>query len=70
MLIGAPLRRNILVDEAGGILDDLLGVHVVAAAIDGEALKLANPALGNLEEMGLLDLLCTWRKEKKGKCNG
>lgn len=70
MLIGASLRRNILVDEAGGILDDLLGVHVVAAAIDGEALKLANPALGNLEEMGLLDLLRTWRKAKKGKCNG
>lgn len=70
MLVGAPIRRNILVDEAGGILDDILGVHVVAAAIDGEAFQLANPALGNLAEMGLFELLRTWRKEKKGKRNG
>lgn len=70
MLVGAPMMRNILVDEAGGILDDVLGVHVVAAAIDGEALRLANPALGNLESMGLFELLRTWRKEKRGKRNG
>ncbi len=70
MLVGAPLLRNVLVDEAGGILSDILGVRVAAVAIDGEALRLANPALGNLEEMGLLECLRTWRKAKKGKRNG
>lgn len=45
MLVGAPLRRNVLIDEVGGILEEILGVHIVAAAIDGEALQLANPAI-------------------------
>lgn len=64
-LIGTLNGRNVLVDEAGGILEDILGVHIVAASIDGEALKLANPALANLESMGLFELLRTWRKERK-----
>lgn len=64
-LIGTLNGRNVLVDEAGGILEDILCVHIVAASIDGEALKLANPALANLESMGLFELLRTWRKERK-----
>lgn len=60
----------VLVDEAGAILNDVMGARVVAAAIDGEALRLANPALGNLESMGLLELLRAWREGKKGKRNG
>lgn len=67
MLIGSPLRRNVLVDEAGGILEDMLGVRVVAASIDGEALRLANPALSNFESMGLFELLHTWSKERRTK---
>ena len=67
MLVGAPMLRHVLVDEAGGILSDMLGTHVVVASIDGEALKLANPALANLESMGLFELLRTWRKERKAK---
>lgn len=63
-------NQPVLVDEAQGVLSDVLGVQVVAASIDGEALKLANPALGDLESMGLLELLRTCRKAKKGKCNG
>lgn len=63
-------NQPVLVDEAQGVLSDVLGAQVVAASIDGEALKLANPALGGLEEMGLIELLRTWRKEKKGKRNG
>ncbi len=70
MLIGAPMCKNVLVDEAGTILEEILGVNVVAASIDGEALRLANPALGSFESMGLVELLRTWRKAKKGKRNG
>lgn len=70
MLIGALMCKNVLVDEAGTILEEILGVNVVAASIDGEALRLANPALGSFESMGLVELLRTWRKAKKGKRNG
>lgn len=45
MLIGSLRDRKVLVDEAGDILEEILGVHIVAAAINGEALQLANPAL-------------------------
>lgn len=44
-MIGSLRHRQVLIDEAGGILEDILGVHVVAAAINGEALQAANPAI-------------------------
>ena len=70
MLIGAPLRRNVLVDEAGGVLEDMLGVHIAAVSIDGDALSLANPAIPHeIESMGLLELVKTWRTQRKGKRN-
>lgn len=59
--------EHVLIDEAQTVLDSVFETHVVAASICGEALANANPALGNLEEMGLLDLLHAWRKAKKGK---
>lgn len=64
MLIGSPMRRNVLVDESQGILEDVLNAHIVAASIQGEALALckANPAIGS---MGLIELLRRWNKERK-----
>lgn len=58
---------QVIVDEAGGVLKDLLGVKVSAVAINGDALRIANPAIPDLEEMGLIDLVRTWRKARKRK---
>lgn len=55
---------KVIVDEAGGVLEDVLGAKVVAASIDGEAL---NPAIPDLEAMGFLDLLRAWRRARKRK---
>ena len=53
-----------IVDEAGGVLEDVLGAKVVAASIDGVAL---NPAIPDLEAMGFLDLFRAWRRARKRK---
>lgn len=62
-LIGLRSSK-VIVDEAGGVLEDVLGAKVVAASIDGEAL---NPAIPDLEAMGFLDLLRAWRRARKRK---
>lgn len=59
--------ESVLVDEAGGVLEDLLGVKVSAVAINGDALRIANPAIPDLETIGFLDLFRAWRKERKRK---
>lgn len=55
---------QVIVDEAGGVLEDVLGAKVVAASIDGVAL---NPAMPDLEAMGFLDLCRAWRRARKRK---
>lgn len=55
---------QVIVDEAGGVLEDVLGAKVVAASIDGVAL---NPAIPDLEAMGFLDLFRAWRRARKRK---
>lgn len=60
--VGALRERRVLVDEAQGVLSEMLGRDVVAASIDGEALRLANPAIGSMK---FLDLLRLWRSERK-----
>lgn len=68
---GSMFGEKVLVDEAGGVLADVLGVHVVAASIEGEALRAANPAIPDLGSMGFAELLRAWRAErKKGKRHG
>lgn len=59
--------ESVLVDEAGGILEDMLGTRVVAVAINGDAVRIANPAMPDFEQMGLADLLREWRKASKQK---
>ena len=59
--------ESVLVDEAGGVLEDMLRTRVVAAAINGDALRIANPAIPDLEEMGFIDLLRQWRRARKRK---
>lgn len=59
--------ESVLVDEAGGVLEDVLGTRVIAAAINGDAMRIANPAIPDLEEMGLIDLVRTWRNARKRK---
>lgn len=55
---------QVIVDEAGGVLEDVLGAKAVAASIDGVAL---NPAMPDLEAMGFLDLFRAWRRARKRK---
>lgn len=55
---------QVIVDEVGGVLEDMLGAKVVAASIDGVAL---NPAIPDLEAMGFLDLFRAWRRARKRK---
>lgn len=55
---------QVIVDEAGGVLEDVLGAKVVAASIDGVAL---NPAMPDLKAMGFLDLFRAWRRARKRK---
>lgn len=55
---------QVIVDEAGGVLEDVLGAKVVAASIDGVAL---NPAIPDLEAMGFRDLFRAWRRARKRK---
>lgn len=62
-LIGSRPSK-VIVDEAGGVLEDVLGAKVVAVSINGEAL---NPAIPDLEAMGFLDLLRAWRRARKRK---
>lgn len=56
--------RQVIVDEAGGVLEDVLGAKVVAASIDGVAM---NPAMPDLGAMGFLDLFRAWRRARKRK---
>lgn len=58
---------QVIVDEAGGILEDVLGAKVIAASINGDALRIANPAIPNFEEIGFIDLFRKWRKARKRK---
>lgn len=55
---------QVIVDEAGGVLEDVLCAKVVAVSIDGVAL---NPAIPDLEAMGFLDLFRAWRRARKRK---
>lgn len=59
--------ESVLVDEAGGVLEDALGTQVAAVAINGDALRIANPAMPDLEAMGFLDLFRAWRRARKRK---
>jgi hypothetical protein len=55
---------QVIVDEVGGVLEDMLGAKVVDASIDGVAL---NPAIPDLEAMGFRDLFRAWRRARKRK---
>lgn len=59
--------ESVLVDEAGGVLEDALGTRVAAVAINGDALRIANPAIPDLEAMGFLDLFRDCRRARKRK---
>ena len=66
LMIGALRGEKVIVDEAQGILEDILKVSIVAASINGEALMLPlqDPAIGSL---GFFELLRTWREERRAK---
>lgn len=64
MLLGSPLRRSVLVDEADGVLSDMMGVQIVACALNGNAVCSAET---HIASMGLFDLLKVWRKARKTK---
>lgn len=59
--------ERVLVDEAGGVLEDALGVKVAAVSINGDALRIANPAIPDLGEMSLINLFKVWSKARKRK---